>query len=103
MAHKSNASQVLGATLVGGLAGAGLALLFAPRSGRETREILQKDVDRAKAAADEKISHAKSTVQKGLDKAKDVKGKLSSKEDESGIKDNKSRRADELSSWEGEI
>ena len=38
----SSASGVLLSFLVGGLAGAAVAILFAPRSGRETREILSE-------------------------------------------------------------
>jgi len=36
----SNASGVILAFLMGGLTGAALAILFAPRSGKETRDIL---------------------------------------------------------------
>jgi gas vesicle protein len=38
--HGSNASGVILSFLLGGLTGAALAILFAPRSGRETREML---------------------------------------------------------------
>lgn len=38
--ENSSTSGVLLSFVVGGLAGAALAILFAPRSGRETREIL---------------------------------------------------------------
>jgi len=36
----SNGSSVILSFMLGGLAGAALAILFAPRSGKETREIL---------------------------------------------------------------
>jgi gas vesicle protein len=38
--ENSSTSGVLLSFIVGGLAGAALAVLFAPRAGRETREIL---------------------------------------------------------------
>lgn len=40
----SSASGVLLSFIVGGIAGAALAVLFAPRSGRETREMLAEQV-----------------------------------------------------------
>ncbi len=38
--RNSNASGIIMAFLLGGLTGAALAILYAPRSGRETRELL---------------------------------------------------------------
>jgi gas vesicle protein len=38
--RNANASGVIVAFLLGGLAGAALAMLYAPRSGKETRDIL---------------------------------------------------------------
>jgi gas vesicle protein len=38
--HGSSASGVILSFLLGGLTGAALAILYAPRSGRETREML---------------------------------------------------------------
>lgn len=45
----SGASSVILAFLIGGLTGAALALLYAPRSGKETRDIL---TERARETAD---------------------------------------------------
>jgi gas vesicle protein len=45
----SNASGVILAFLMGGLTGAALAILFAPRSGKETRDLLN---DRFREGAD---------------------------------------------------
>ena len=45
----SNASGVILAFLMGGLTGAALAILFAPRSGKETRDLLG---DRLREGAD---------------------------------------------------
>jgi gas vesicle protein len=38
--HGANASSVILSFLMGGLTGAALAILFAPRSGKETRDLL---------------------------------------------------------------
>ncbi len=40
MSNRDSGSDVLMAFLIGGVAGAALALLFAPRSGEETRELI---------------------------------------------------------------
>lgn len=42
--ENSSTSGVLLSFIVGGLAGAALAVLFAPRSGRETRELMAERV-----------------------------------------------------------
>ena len=49
MRDDSNASGVILAFLLGGLTGAALAILFAPQSGRETRELLS---DKLREGAD---------------------------------------------------
>lgn len=55
--------------LLGGIVGAGFALLFAPKSGRETREkikVFAEDVkDRAKDYAEDVKGKVTSTVEKG--------------------------------------
>ena len=49
----SSASSVLVAFLFGALTGAGIALLLAPRSGRETREAIGERVaEKGREAAD---------------------------------------------------
>ncbi|PIV42300.1 MAG: hypothetical protein COY75_03610 [Nitrospirae bacterium CG_4_10_14_0_8_um_filter_41_23] len=55
--------------LLGGIVGAGFALLFAPRSGRETRERIKEIADDVKVKAKDYVEDAKgkvtSTVEKG--------------------------------------
>jgi len=83
--RNSNASSIVMAFLLGGLAGAALAVLYAPRSGRETRELLGEKIregaergrqmkDRAVARGREMYDDATDYVEKqreGLDKRKE--------------------------------
>jgi gas vesicle protein len=43
-----NTTKIAGAFLLGGLIGASVALLYAPKSGRETREDISKTAKRIK-------------------------------------------------------
>lgn len=52
----------MAAFAIGALAGAGLALLFAPRSGRETRELLVRKTRELKEKAGEALDDAKEVV-----------------------------------------
>lgn len=72
----SYASSVILSFLMGGLAGAALAVLFAPRSGRETRELLGERLregaergrelrGRVEAKGREKLDEAAEFLQKG--------------------------------------
>ena len=45
MSEKSNGGTFVAGIVVGGLIGAAIGLLLAPRSGRETRRILKKSAD----------------------------------------------------------
>jgi gas vesicle protein len=46
-----DATRIMGAFLLGGLIGATIALLYAPKSGRETRKDISKAAKRAKRGA----------------------------------------------------
>jgi gas vesicle protein len=46
-----DATRIMGAFLMGGLIGAAIALLYAPKSGRETRKDISKAAKRAKKGA----------------------------------------------------
>jgi gas vesicle protein len=66
--HKTNtAGPVVAGLVLGGLAGAGVALLLAPQSGKETRaQIQQKTMelrDLTAETVDEKIAQVKSKTQ----------------------------------------
>ncbi len=85
MQHASSPSgmSVVTGLLIGGLIGAGVALLMAPRSGEETRaEIRNKAMeyrDRTKDAVNETVSQAKSKAddlrQGVMEKAEDLKSR----------------------------
>jgi len=47
--------EIIGAFLVGGLIGAAIGILFAPKAGKETREQLGDWMDETKVKAKEKL------------------------------------------------
>ena len=62
---ENNASPVGGyvtAFVVGALAGAGISLLYAPRSGKETRELLAEKARRLQGKARESLEEAKGFI-----------------------------------------
>jgi gas vesicle protein len=67
----SNASAVILSFLMGGLTGAALAILFAPRSGRETREILgdklREGADRGRELKDRVANKGREMVDDAAD------------------------------------
>ena len=74
MAHDdggSGPSGVILSFLVGALAGAAAAVLLAPRSGRETREILG---EKWRDAADRSRTLSEQAAQKGRDAVDDASG-----------------------------
>jgi len=69
MSRSDSASDVLMAFLIGGATGAALALLFAPRSGDETRELIsdaaREGARRARDAADRGREIGERAVERG--------------------------------------
>lgn len=61
-------------SLMAGLAGAGLALLFAPRSGKETRDDIAKRTAELKHQAEDRYRHVKDSVASGVEKTRDSLG-----------------------------
>jgi gas vesicle protein len=57
---------------LGGLIGAGVALLLAPKSGRETREKIKELAGEAKGKAEEVIEQVKGKVTSVVEKGKEV-------------------------------
>lgn len=65
-----NSGSVLLSFLLGGMVGAGLALLLAPQSGPETRKKIMDIADDVKEKANEYVSQAKETVASTVEKGK---------------------------------
>ena len=69
MSDRDSASDVLMAFLIGGVTGAAVALLFAPRTGEETREMIseaaREGARRARDAADRGRELGERAVERG--------------------------------------
>ena len=73
MRHDDDAcasGSVLVAFLLGGLVGAGFALLLAPRSGRETRERIKELAEEVKGKAECYVDQAKGKMTSAVDSGK---------------------------------
>lgn len=57
-------------SLMAGVAGAGIALLFAPRSGKETRDKISQRSTELKDQAEDGYHRVKDTVNSGIDKTR---------------------------------
>lgn len=64
------AGSVMLSFLLGGMVGAGLALLMAPQSGQETRRRIREFADDTKERANEYVSQARERVVSTVDKGK---------------------------------
>ena len=60
----------LGSVLLGAVLGAGMALLFAPQSGEETRRMLRNRARRIWAVAEEKAAEIQDLVADGFEETK---------------------------------
>jgi gas vesicle protein len=67
----AGASGIILSFILGGLAGAALAVLFAPRSGEETRELLEEKLresaERGKRLRDRAVSKSRETLEDASD------------------------------------
>ncbi len=63
-----------GAFILGALVGAGLALLFAPRSGTETQEEIKDRARRLRSAAEDRVRDAQRHVEERLETARENVG-----------------------------
>ena len=73
MAERTGHNNTLAISLLAGAAGAGLALLFAPRSGRETRTKLNETTQEMKKQVEGSLASAKERLHEGTRYAKDMK------------------------------
>ena len=76
--RNAGTSGVVLSFLLGALSGAALAILFAPRSGRETREMLG---ERLRETADRSRRLGEQAVEKGREAAEDASGYLDRQRD----------------------
>ena len=61
----------LGGFLLGAVVGAGLALLFAPKSGEETQEELRERARRLRVVAEERVREAQRQLEERMDEARE--------------------------------
>lgn len=75
----NNAGSLLTGMILGALVGAGVALLYAPQSGEETRKQLKVKADEAKKKAlamkKEALEKAEEVKEEAVDKVEEYKGK----------------------------
>lgn len=67
-----NTNSVLLAFFLGGVVGAGVALLMAPKSGQETREQIKKLADEVKEKAESYMEEAKHKASNVVEKGKEL-------------------------------
>lgn len=77
--HPSRAKSVLSGLLIGGLIGAGTALLFAPQAGEKTRADIQ---NKTMELRDRTVEGVKDTVSQVKDKTRQVTSNVISKAQE---------------------
>lgn len=61
----------VGSFLLGALVGAGLALLFAPKSGAETQEELKEQARKLRVVAEERVREAQRQLEDRLEEARE--------------------------------
>jgi gas vesicle protein len=111
---EAKGNRMLMAPLLAGLLGAGLALLFAPRSGKETRARMRMKADKAKLQAEDNLSHVRESLNQGIQDAQDLRRRLSEALANTGEKakqetdelrkdERDETRSSVLSTWEEEV
>lgn len=91
---EARGNRMLMAPLLAGLLGAGLALLFAPRSGKETRARMRMKAGKAKLQAEDNLNTVRDSLNQGIQEAQDLKHRLSEALTKTG--DNAQQEMDDL-------
>jgi gas vesicle protein len=68
---KRDGGSGVGAFVLGALVGAGIALLFAPKSGAETQEDLKRQARKLRTAAEERVREAQRQIEDRLGEVRD--------------------------------
>ena len=68
---RCSAGKVVCSFFIGGLIGAGVALLIAPKTGEETRRMIKELAEEVKEKAENYIDQAKGTARIYVEKGKD--------------------------------
>lgn len=69
-------SRSLLAPILAGLLGAGLALLFAPRSGKQTREKMRMKAENMKQHAQDNLSNVRESLDQSIREAQALKKRI---------------------------
>lgn len=116
MTESSSSRRIL-LPIAMGMLGATLALLFAPRSGKETREKMRSKAEDVKSQAEDNISSTKEKLDQGLKEVQELKNRLynaftetreSAKQAIDKVKNDQLTKDDKatssiLSTWEEEV
>lgn len=70
--HHTNAGSIMFSFLLGGIVGAGLALLLAPMSGAETRRKITEASEDLKHKAEDLSRQARSSVESAIERGREV-------------------------------
>ena len=68
----SNAKPFAAGLLIGALLGAGIALLFAPQSGADTRRLIRKKYKKIAAGAEDRFDDVKDRIRQARRKAEEA-------------------------------
>ena len=74
--------KAFGAAVLGAVVGAIAGVLFAPKSGKETREDLKRKADEAKKTAEKKTDAAKKAARESMDEVKEAAARAGKEWDE---------------------